>query len=259
MKKPLPTKKRPTVTLFTRVTTYFDDWTLFERWWLAIFTTVTVYLFFAWHDSLVGLGASLTGMMCVILTAKGKISNYYFGIVNCVLYAYVAYQSQYYGEVMLNILYFLPLQFIGIHYWRKHVDTRKTDDDVIVGWFSWKQRALWVLITILGTVGVGVFLRAIRSELPYVGAFTVILSVIAMVLTVKRVAEQWVLWIVVDVVTIYMWVVSLANGGNDISVLIMWVAFLTNAFYGFINWVRLGKDAKRSQVHGVAVSAKEAM
>jgi nicotinamide mononucleotide transporter len=221
---------------------YFTDWTLFEKIWLSSFTALTIYLFFAWQDTWIGLGASLTGMMCVILTAKGKISNYYYGIVNSILYAYVAYTSQYYGEVMLNILYFLPLQFIGIYYWKKHVNKNKTEDDVLVKWFTLKERILWLLITIAGTAGIGIFLKIIGSKLPYIGAFTVILSIIAMILTVKRVAEQWILWIIVDIVTIYMWFYSIEQGGSDITVLIMWIAFLTNAIYGFINWYRLERD-----------------
>jgi len=223
---------------------YFSDWTLFERVWLAAFTTITISLFFIWHDSLMGLGASLTGMLCVVLTAKGKISNYYFGIVNCILYAYVAYHSKYYGEVLLNIVYFLPMQFLGIYYWKKHINKKKTDDDVIVEWFSWKDRLIWLGITLAGTAGVGLFLRAIGSELPYIGAFTATLSVIAMILTVRRVAEEWILWIIVDIVTIYMWIYSIDQGGRDITILIMWLAFLINAVYGFFNWIRLARDAE---------------
>jgi nicotinamide mononucleotide transporter len=229
---------------FSSVINYFSDWTTFERIWLAIFAAVTIYLFFAWHDSLIGLGASLTGMLCVILTAKGKISNYWFGAINCILYAYVAYQSKYFGEVLLNIMYYLPMSFVGIYFWKKHVNKKKTTDDVIVEWFSWKSRIIWLLITIAGTVGIGWFLLLIGSNLPYMGAFTVILSIIAMILTVKRVAEQWILWIIVDVVTVYMWFYSISQGGNDISVLIMWIAFLTNAVYGLINWIKLAREVK---------------
>jgi nicotinamide mononucleotide transporter len=223
---------------------YFADWTTFEKTWLTAFSIITITLFFWWNDTIIGLGASLTGMLCVILTAKGKISNYYFGIINCILYAYVAYQSRFYGEVILNILYFLPAQFLGIYYWKQHINRKKTKDDVIVEWFSWKERITWIIITITGTAGAGIFLKAIGSDLPYIGAFTAIMSIIAMILTIKRVAEEWILWIIVDIVTIYMWFYSIGQGGNDISVLIMWIAFLTNAIYGFINWIKLAKEAK---------------
>lgn len=54
---------------------YFKDWNLSEKIWLFTFTAVNLYLFFAWHDTWIGLTASITGMLCVVLTAKGKISG----------------------------------------------------------------------------------------------------------------------------------------------------------------------------------------
>ena len=50
-------------TITNHIKTYFSDWTLFEKSWLFIFTVVNIYLFFAWHDTLIGLAASLTGMI----------------------------------------------------------------------------------------------------------------------------------------------------------------------------------------------------
>lgn len=52
--------------------------------------------------------------------------------------------------------------------------------------------------------------------------------------------EQWILWIVVDVVSIIMWfIVVFQQGSNDIGVLIMWSAYLINAIYGFLNWIAM--------------------
>jgi len=38
-------------------------------------------------------------MICVVLTGKGKLSSYVFGMVNTLLYAYIAYGAKYYGDV----------------------------------------------------------------------------------------------------------------------------------------------------------------
>jgi nicotinamide riboside transporter PnuC len=86
---------------------YFVDWTLYEKIWLSAFTLITIGLFFAWHDTWIGLVASLSGMLCVVLAAKGKISNYYIGIINILFYSYAAYLNKYYGEVQLNMLFLI--------------------------------------------------------------------------------------------------------------------------------------------------------
>lgn len=223
------------------IVNYFKDWTLFEKIWLLSFTLINIYLFFAWGDTITGLIASLTGMICVVLVAKAKISNYYFGIVNVVLYAYIAWQSKYYGEVMLNVIYFLPMQFVGLYCWNKHCNVTKTKDDVKVSNLSTKERIYWSLISVVGIVAYGLFLKYLQGTLPFIDSTSTVLSVIAMFLMVKRVTEQWLLWIAIDVVSIYMWFYILAQGGNEISMLIMWSAFLVNAIYGYFNWRKLGK------------------
>lgn len=219
---------------------YFEDWNLFEKVWLSAFALVNIYLFFAWNDTLTGLIASLTGMVCVVLVAKGKISNYYFGIVNVILYAYIAYQSKYYGEVMLNALYFLPMQFIGLYYWKKHAKKGKKDD-VKVKHLNSYERIIWATISIFGILGYGLFLKYLGGTLPFIDSSSTVLSIVAMVLMVKRVTEQWLLWIAIDVVSIYMWFYILLQGGNEISMLVMWTAYLVNAIYGYYNWNKMGK------------------
>jgi len=221
---------------------YFKDWNLFEKSWLLIFSLVNIYLFFAWNDTILGLLASLTGMICVVLVAKGKISNYYFGIVNVVLYAYVSFQNKYYGEVMLNLFYFFPMQFIGLYFWRKHANRKKTADDVKIKFLSLNERLGWSLISAFGVFFYGLVLRYLGGTLPFVDSASTVLSVVAMILMVKRVTEQWILWITIDVVSIYMWFYILAQGGNEISMLIMWSAYLVNAVYGFYNWNKIAKN-----------------
>ena len=98
----------------------FKNWTRFEIGWLLTFTLVNIYLFFAWEDALIGLISSISGMVCVVLVAKGKIANYYFGIVQTLTYAYIAYGYSLYGEVMLNALFYFPVQFIGIYLWKRN-------------------------------------------------------------------------------------------------------------------------------------------
>ncbi len=218
---------------------YFADWTWFERIWLLAFTIINIYLFFAWDDTAVGLIASLTGMLSVVLVAKGKTSNYYPGIINVILYAYIAYGQKYYGEVMLNLLYFLPMQFLGLVMWRKHRLSDRQKDDVAVSVMSHSSRAVWAIVSLIATIVYGVMLEKMGGNLPYVDSATAVLSIIAMFFMVKRFIEQWVLWILIDVASIYMWWVALQNGSNDISILIMWTAYLVNAVYGFLNWIKL--------------------
>ena len=54
-------------------------------------------------------------MACVVCTGKGKLMAYVFGTVNVVLYAIISLKAKYYGEVMLNLIYYFPMEFYGFY------------------------------------------------------------------------------------------------------------------------------------------------
>ncbi|MCB2196810.1 MAG: nicotinamide riboside transporter PnuC [Bacteroidetes bacterium] len=222
---------------------YFSDWDLYEKLWLLLFTIIIIVLSIYWKDSPIGIIASLTGIWNVVLVAKGKIANYYFGIIAVTTYAYTAYNQSYYGEVMLNMLYFFPMQFIGLYLWKKK-RTLPQKDEIKVVYMTNKQRILWLSVTIIATVLYGFVLKRLGGNLPFIDASSTVMSIIAMILMVFIYVEQWILWIIVDIVSIIMWITVMLNGGNDIAVLVMWIAYLINAIYGLYNWIKLEKKCR---------------
>lgn len=224
---------------------YFADWNLYEKLWLLISTVTILALSYYWKDSAIGVIASITGIWCVVLVAKGRISNYFFGVVNVLAYAYVAYSWQYYGEVMLNVLYYFPMNFVGLYVWTRAKNRKKNNKDAVnVKFLSNKGRIFWSIVSAFAIVVYGLILKEMGGSLPFVDSTSTVLSVVAMILMVQLYMEQWVLWIVVNIVSIIMWAVVMAQGGNDIAVLLMWTAFLINAFYGLYNWIKLYKEQK---------------
>ena len=83
-------------------------------------------------------------------------------------------------------------------------------------------------------------LKKIGNALPYADAFTNVLSIIAMILMLKRYIEQWAVWILIDIVSIYMWFFIKSN----YNITIMWIAYLINAVYGLVNWMILYKKER---------------
>jgi nicotinamide mononucleotide transporter len=217
------------------------NWTRFEIGWLFTFTLINIYLFFAWSDSLLGLISSISGMLCVVLVAKGKIANYYFGIVQTLTYAYIAYGYGLYGEVMLNALFYFPVQFIGIYMWKKNkTEHGVKGEDVIISSLTKKGWFYTVLSILILTIGYGFFLKFLGGNLVWTDSATNVLSIAAQILMLKRYTEQWLLWISVNVLSIFLWLGALiSQGGNDFSMLVMWSAFLVNSIYGYLNWRKL--------------------
>ena len=213
----------------------FKDWNLFEKSWLIIFTLINVAVLIYSKEGILGFTASVTGMLSVILVAKGKISNYYFGIINVVIYGFISYNSKYYGEAMLNILYFLPMQIIGFMMWRRNNVNIDESKEVKAERMTAKEIILWSVLSGIAVIVYGIILKKLNNTLPMADSFTTVLSVTAMILMVKRYIEQWIVWIMIDIVAIYMWLFI----KSDYNITIMWIAYLVNAVYGLYNWTKL--------------------
>lgn len=189
-----------------------------------------------------GILSATTGAACVICTGKGKLSAYVFGLVNSVLYAIISYQAALYGETMLNALYYVPMQFVGFYTWSRHMNTET--NEVIKKNMKWTGRLMMTAFILAGTIGYGLLLRAMGDAMPFVDAFTTVTSVAAMLISVKMFAEQWWIWVVVDIVSVYMWFQSFLQGQEYIATLIMWLVYLVNAVIMLVKWER---EAKRNE------------
>jgi nicotinamide mononucleotide transporter len=224
---------------------YFSDWNLWDWSWTVIASVTAVWLGMrlgegGWQTTL-SVVTCLTGLWCVILVAKGRIFNYYLGIINVVGYAYIAYGYKLYGEVMLNAFYFLPMQFAGLIIWMRNKEGN-TVDTVKTKFLTSEGRLAVGVVSVTATIVYGFALEKMGDPVPFLDSTSTVLSIVAMMLMAWRYMEQWILWIVVDVVSIVMWwFVVLEKGTNDIAMLVMWSAYLINAIYGFIAWIGMHK------------------
>lgn len=218
-----------------------SGWKKWEVIWLLLATAVILGLSIYWKDSMTGIWAALTGIWCVILTGKGKLSSFWVGTVNTILYAVVAWQARYWGEVMLNLIYYVPMNFVGLYMWSKNMNNQT--EEVVKERMSFKGSVLAYTCVIAGTLGYGVILNLMNGTLPFIDSMSTVFSIFAQFLCVKRYMEQWVLWIVVDIVTVIMWVYAFINGTGDMATVLMWSIYLINAIIMFIKWKKDTKSA----------------
>lgn len=251
--------------------------TMFERLWLVIVTAcitgATVYFSVLGTDyanlSSVVINwifspvSALTGCACVVLAARGSIWNVPVGVLNALCYGIVAWYTGYYGDFLLNIFFFLPTQYLVWKGWTSHLATK---DITIMRRLSFKQIILGILAGVVFSVALGYVLHSVDSfainvlkrsasiyvnidkalGIPMLGpvmdATTEFTQIAAQVLMILRFAEQWVLWIVTDVVSMVMWATVVATDSSSyaysIPTPVMFTAWLINTVYGAINWYR---------------------
>ena len=217
----------------------FTGWKNWQIAWMVFATVMILGISIYQKDPIIGIAASITGVICVILCGMGKVSNYFFGTINVILYAIVAWKAKYYGDVMLNLLYYLPTNIIGWILWEKNVDSKT--HAVYKKRMTIKQDIILAIVSVVSVFGYAYILKLLGGNLPIVDSMSTVFSVIAQILMIKRFMEQWIIWIVVDVVSVIMWVFALFTDGASVAVLLMWSVFLINAIIMFVLWY---KDTK---------------
>jgi nicotinamide mononucleotide transporter len=253
-----------------------------ERYWLTLFLlTITICtLWFSadgtdwqnWQSIalnwLVSPISAISGVLCVVMVAKGLLSNWIWGLISACSYGLIAWTSGYYGDWLLNWFYFLPAQFFIYYSWRHqlHSETRQVRVKRL-GW-HWLWVLLLVLLSIIALAEVLSNLDTFISDAlkrnsavydslqtltgfslsgPLLDASTVVLQITAQLLMIRMFAAQWPFWIATNVLTIFAWSLVLVTTPNSapyaVPTLLMWIAFLINSVYGAISWHRGAKLA----------------
>ena len=217
--------------------------------WEAVYVTVctmaiagiSVYL----EDNMLGIASAVTGTLYTMFAGKGKISCYCFGIFNTIAYGYIARTQTLYGDMILNWFIYLPMMFAGIVMWRHHRDGA---GDVIKTGLTGTERLIWLLAIGAGTLVLGKILQLKGDTQPLLDAATTVLSVSAMILTLKRCIEQWLLWTLVNTLSVVMWLRVYLSSGNSIATLLWWSIMLVTGIIFFIRWHRELKSPKSPEL-----------
>ena len=229
----------------------FRGWRASEAAWLVFSVSCIVSLSLYWQDTPLGMTAAVTGMMYTVLAGKGKLSCFIFGLVNTPLYASIAFKAGYYGDFSLNVYYFV-MMFPGLAAWLRN-RSGDPEEGIKRTSLSAKGRLCLAGACAAGILALWGTLRLLDGTRPFCDSVTNVLSVAAMFLTVRRAIEEWVLWIIVNAVEVFMWWRAWCAGDGPISVLLMWILFLVNGIYLLSLWMRIA--ARNGNVRRDAISA----
>ena len=185
-------------------------------------------------DSYVALISAFCGITYTILAGKGIPACYLIGVTGSAFYSYLSFHNALWGNLILYAGYYVPMQILGFFQWNKHL---KEDAPVIKKtYLSIKERIkLCAIGAVLSVVTILVLIH-LGDKSPYIDGITTVFSIIGMYLTVKRLLEQWVVWIVVNGLSLIMWLQIALNGEKVYSTVIMWAVYLILAIYFYLSW-----------------------
>lgn len=182
--------------------------------------------------SYIELLGTLFGLISVYYASRANVLTWPTGVINEVALAILFYQVQLYADMFLQVFFFVVTIF-GWYHWKGN----KADVPIT----RLKNKKLYIFILAGGTVLLGTGIKSLPSWLPayfphpaaypYIDSFVTVASILATILLAKKQLENWIFWIVVDVISIGLYLVK---GIHFLS--IEYVIFLGLASWGLWQW-----------------------
>ena len=167
---------------------------------------------------------TLAGLLCIWLASLEKISNYAFGLINVTLFAVIFFQIQLYSSLLLQVFFFIA-NIYGWYAW-----SRQTSDNqqaLKIRWLPLPKALGWgitcivaialmtmyidpvfagltrVAVAIMQGLGMDVVMPELQPDAsPFWDACMTVLSIVAMILMTRKYVENWLLWVVIDIISV---------------------------------------------------------
>lgn len=167
---------------------------------------------------------TLAGLLCIWLASLEKIVNYAFGLLNVTLFAAIFFQIQLYASLLLQLFFFVA-NIYGWYAW-----SRQTSDNQQVLRIRWMPLPKALICAVVCVVAIGLMtvyidpvfafltrasvslmqgmgLNVVMPELqpdafPFWDSCMMVLSIAAMILMTRKYVENWLLWVVINIISV---------------------------------------------------------
>lgn len=172
--------------------------------------------------------SGLTGVCSVVLCSQRKIAYYLFGFAQIITYSFILLQQSLYAQLLVQLFYIVTM-IVGLILWMSHYNA---EEDAVMarslsstGWLV-SQLTLWGGLAITYLI-----LRKTNDTQPLLDAAASVPAVIAQILMIARFKEQWIYWLIVEIVNLFVWLKV-----SDWSMVSMYTFWIVTCVYGYIKW-----------------------
>lgn len=179
------------------------------------------------QQSLLEVIGVITGLLCVYLAAKNIIWNWPFAIVSVVIYIFIFFEAHLFADMGLQV-YFLVTNIYGWYYWSKKPATEARTPVTRIKKIEVISSVIAIVVFtfILGSV-----LKYTTASYPYLDSFCTACSLVAQLFLARKVLENWLVWIFVDVVYVGVYIFK------DLHLTaVMYAIYIAIALLGYIDW-----------------------
>jgi nicotinamide mononucleotide transporter len=172
---------------------------------------------------------TLSGFIFLYFEIKQSKWLWPVGLFSALMYIYVFFMAKFYADMGLQFYYV----FISIYGWF-HWSRSKGQDGKELPVVNLGRRLFFKLLLTSLFIYIAISFILVNytdSPIPYWDSFTTALSIIATWMLAKKILEQWLVWVIVDAVSLGLY---LYKGLYPTAILFAFYTVL--ALYGYIQW-----------------------
>jgi len=189
------------------------------------------------HQSWPEVIAVITGLLCVYLAAVNNIWNWPFAIISVGIYIFIFFETHLYADMGLQF-YFMAMNIYGWYHWSHKPATEKK---VPVTAISRREVIISAVAIVLFTFILGSVLKKhTTASFPYLDSFCTACSLVAQYLLARKVLQNWLIWIFVDVIYVGVYTFK----GLHLTA-IMYAIYVAMALLGYLAWKKEYKRQSR--------------
>ncbi|CAG9413394.1 nicotinamide riboside transporter PnuC [Providencia alcalifaciens] len=202
---------------------------------------------------------TIAGLLCILLASFEKTINYLFGLINVTLFAVIFFQIQLYANLLLQVFFF-GANIYGWYAWSRVSNSQEAE--LKIRWLSLPKALTTLVISVLAIVfltfnidvvfgrlatwavellnlfGANLTLPTLDPDaFPFWDSTMTVLSVVAMILMTRKYVENWLLWVVINVISI---VIFFIQGVYAMS--LEYLILLGIALNGSRLWIKSAKE-----------------
>ncbi|MBV2187841.1 MULTISPECIES: nicotinamide riboside transporter PnuC [Providencia] len=202
---------------------------------------------------------TVAGLLCILLASLEKTINYLFGLINVSLFAVIFFQIQLYANLLLQIFFFVA-NIYGWYAWSRVSSSQQAE--LKIRWLSLPKAAITLVISVIAIIyltfnidtvfgvlarwavellnlfGANLAMPTIEPDaFPFWDSAMTILSVVAMILMTRKYVENWLLWVIINVISI---VIFFIQGVYAMS--LEYLILLGIALNGSRLWIKSAKE-----------------
>jgi nicotinamide mononucleotide transporter len=189
------------------------------------------------NTSLWEFAAVVLGIASVWYARREHILVYPTGIVSVVIYVFICFSARLYADAGINFFYFVMSVYGWYNWTRKdekaqmlHISAN-TPRQQLAG-IALTVASYWLILGLIWAFNHDDVVY-MQSWVPWVDSFTTAIFLTGMLLMARKKVENWVYWIIGDVVSIPMYFMK-----GLVFTSFQYVVFLLIAIMGYLEWRR---------------------